>query len=451
MAAAGTVAARWESKAPKMGFVGFFDGLRGVGVAMVLIGHALFEYLESWVTIVDTFFVISGFLITTLLLQESRSTGSISLRKFFSRRAIRLLPTVWLSVSVWLVIGAIGQAVGIKGLTFVEVLKDGAAAVTYVYHVFFPNGLYMIHPGQQDKRTMWHLWTLSVEEHFYLVIPGLVLWCIRRNWIKALGWGMGLGAVAVGVARLLAYTGPAMSAGTPSGIRLAFLQRPDALMLGVAVAILNAHFTEEALARYRRPVVTAGWVGFAMWFAALNLSNGIVERIGGPFFEYLPSTPAQATHEAMTHHWYWYRFGHSLGAIGFALLMFSLYRFPGNWLDRLLSWEPFRWVGRLSYTLYVWHALPYVVILALTNGDDATPTMKVLRTPVLMLAAFAVSMPVYYKVELKVMAMKLRFASEKETLDLRTGKMVETPGGPTSGGPTSDGPGDGGGGGADRT
>ncbi|MEI2655444.1 MAG: acyltransferase [Microthrixaceae bacterium] len=136
-------------------------------------------------------FVISGFLITTFLLQESRSTGSISLRKFFSRRAIRLLPTVWLFVTVWLVIGAIGQAVGIKGLTFVEVLKDGAAAVTYVYHVFFPNGLYMIHPGQQDKRTMWHLWTLSVEEHFYLVIPGLVLWCIRRNWIKALGWGMG--------------------------------------------------------------------------------------------------------------------------------------------------------------------------------------------------------------------------------------------------------------------
>ena len=110
MATAGTVAPRWVSKAPKMGFVGFFDGLRGVGVGMVLIGHALFEYLESWVTIVDTFFVISGFLITTLLLQESRSTGSISLRKFFSRRAIRLLPTVWLFVSVWLVIGAVGLA-----------------------------------------------------------------------------------------------------------------------------------------------------------------------------------------------------------------------------------------------------------------------------------------------------------------------------------------------------
>ena len=81
-------------------------------------------------------------------------------------------------------------------------------------------------------------------------------------------------------------------------------------------------------------------------------------------------------------------------------------------LDRLLSWEPFRWVGRLSYTLYVWHALPYVVILALTNGDDATPTMKLLRTPVLMLAAFAVSMPVgaviFLFVELPIMRLRPR-------------------------------------------
>ena len=80
------------SKAPKLGLVGGFDGMRGIGVCMVLVGHALFEYVESWVTIVDTFFVLSGFLITTLLLQETRTTGSIDLKKFYSRRAVRLFP-----------------------------------------------------------------------------------------------------------------------------------------------------------------------------------------------------------------------------------------------------------------------------------------------------------------------------------------------------------------------
>ncbi|MBL8140337.1 MAG: hypothetical protein JNM38_04480, partial [Acidobacteria bacterium] len=122
------------------------------------------------------------------------------------------------------------------------------------------------------------------------------------------------------------------------------------------------------------------------------------------------------------------RFGHSLGALAFAAMFFSLYRYPGWWLERFFALSPFRWMGRMSYTLYVWHALPYVVLLALTNGDDATPTMKILRTPILVFGAFAVSIPVFYKVEMKVMGMKMRFASEKETLDLRTGKMVETPG-----------------------
>jgi peptidoglycan/LPS O-acetylase OafA/YrhL len=419
---------RWVSKAPKLGFVGSFDGIRGLGVCMVLVGHALFEYLESWVTIVDTFFVMSGFLIVTLLLQESRNTGTINIKKFYQRRGIRLLPSVWLFVSVWLVIGAVGQAVGIEGLKFTEVLKDGTAAVTYVYHVFFPNGLYMIHPGQQDKRTMWHLWTLSVEEHFYLIIPGLVWFCLKRNWVKLLGWGMGLGAAAIGIARLLAYTGPLMGDGAPSGLRLAFLQRPDALMWGVTLAILNAHITTETAERIKKPMMWVGYVSFVVWLAVLNLSSGLADKLGLPYFKYLPDGPSEAGHAAMVEHWYWFRFGHTLGALAFAGMFFALYRYPGWWLERFFSLSPFRWMGRMSYTLYVWHALPYVILLALTNGDDATPTVKLLRTPILVLAAFAVSIPVFYKVEMRVMGMKLRFASEKDTLDLRTGKMVATPG-----------------------
>jgi peptidoglycan/LPS O-acetylase OafA/YrhL len=83
-------------------------------------------------------------------------------------------------------------------------------------------------------------------------------------------------------------------------------------------------------------------------------------------------------------------------------------------------------MGRLSYTLYVWHALPYVIIFALTGGTDVSIGKQLIRTPVLIAAAFAISMPVYYLVELRVLRMKLRFSSEKEALDLRTGKMVDT-------------------------
>jgi len=246
------------SSAPKLGLVGGFDGIRGIGVCMVLVGHAMFTYVESWVTIVDTFFVLSGFLITTLLLQEHRSTGGIGLRKFYARRAVRLLPSVWLFCGVWIAIGVIGTVLGIEAISLRGIFEDVGAAIAYVYALVFPNGLYMIAPEVQNNRYMWHLWTLSVEEWFYFVIPATVLVCIRRNWIKQLAWALGLGFVAIGVARWFAFTGFWQDdEGMIAGVRLALLQRPDALMLGCLVAILNAQVTPERLERLKRPIVIA--------------------------------------------------------------------------------------------------------------------------------------------------------------------------------------------------
>lgn len=414
------------SQAPKLGLVGGFDGIRGIGVMMVLVGHALFVYVESWVTIVDTFFVLSGFLITTLLLQEHRSTGGIGLRKFYARRAVRLLPSVWLFVSVWVVIGIIGTVFGIPSISLRGILQDGAAALAYVYALFFPNGLYMVDPNVQGNRYMWHLWTLSVEEWFYFVIPATVLVCIRRNWVRQLAWMLGIGFVAVGVARFFAYTGFWQDAtGVVPGVRLALLQRPDALALGCLVAILNARLTEEHIARLRRPLLVAGTVGLVVWLAMLNLSSGFVRKLGGPYFPYLPDGPSQFNRPDMLKTMYWFRFGHTLGALAFAFVLLCLVHSREWWLSRLWSWAPFQWLGRMSYTLYVWHAMPYLILISLTGGQNVSLGRQLLRTPFLMAAAFAVSLPVYYLVELRVLRMKLRFSSEKESLDLRTGKMVQ--------------------------
>jgi peptidoglycan/LPS O-acetylase OafA/YrhL len=122
---------------------------------------------------------------------------------------------------------------------------------------------------------------------------------------------------------------------------------------------------------------------------------------------------------------YWFRFGHTLGALAFGFILVGLVRYADWWLSRAWSWHRFQWLGRLSYTLYVWHALPYIILMALLGGADPSPAVQLARTPILIAAAFAVSMPVYYYVELRVLRMKLRFASEKEVLDLRTGKMVQ--------------------------
>jgi len=301
--------------------------------------------------------------------------------------------------------------------------------VTYVYDLVFPNGLYMIQPDTQDDRYMWHLWTLSVEEFFYFLIPGTVLICVRRNWVRQLAWVFGALFVAIAVARWFAFTGFWQNTeGVLPGIRLAFLQRPDALMLGSLLAIGNAHLTEERIERLRRPFLVVGTIGLIVWFAMLNLSSGAVEKLGGPYFPYLPEGPEQFTRPQMLAETpvYWFRFGHTLGALGFAAILLCLVHRREWWLSRCWSWGPFQWMGRLSYTLYVWHALPYIIIIALTGGVEISLAGQLIRTPVLIAAAFAVSMPVYYLVELRVLRAKLRFSAEKETLDLRTGKFVDT-------------------------
>jgi len=195
-------------------------------------------------------------------------------------------------------------------------------------------------------------------------------------------------------------------------------------MLGVALACANAYMDDERMERIRRPMLVASTVGLAIWFVMLNLSSGLVRKLGGPYFDYLPSGPDEFTRPQMLDTMYWFRFGHTLGAIGFGLILVGLVRYRDWWAARFLSLSPFQSLGRLSYTLYVWHALPYIILMALLGGADASLSVQLVRTPILIAAAFAVSIPVYRLVELRVLRMKLRFSAEKEVLDLTTGKMV---------------------------
>jgi peptidoglycan/LPS O-acetylase OafA/YrhL len=413
------------TSAPKLGLVSGFDGFRGVGMFMILIVHSLSTYLESWATLVDSFFVLSGFLITTLLLQEVRSTGTINLRKFYLRRATRLLPSVWLFGAVWLVISTISTLVGFEPLSLRHVGADVLAAVGYVYHLFFPNGLSTIAPEVQEHRTMWHLWTLSVEEWFYFFIAGTALLCVRKRWVKQLGILMAVGFAAVGLARFMAFTGFFQdNESMLPGVRMAFVMRPDGLMLGMALAVFNAHLTAERIAKLRKPALIASNVALVVWFLTLNLSSEAVAKLGYPYVEYLPGSPEEFTRSQMLSEPYWFRYGHTICMFAFAVMTFTLVHYRDWWVSRIWSWEPFQWIGRLSYTLYIWHALPFIFLFGATGGTDVGARATLMRVPLLVIAAFAVAIPVYYWVEMPVLRMKLRFASEPEVLDRTTGQMV---------------------------
>ncbi|MCZ7628099.1 MAG: acyltransferase [Microthrixaceae bacterium] len=143
----------FTSVAPKLGHQPPLDGLRGYFMVAVLFAHFSYANFASFAAAVDVFFVVSGFLITTLLLEEDRKSGSISLRNFYKRRALRLLPMLYIVIGVTVV--SIFVAMTIYGTNTTagvpdditygqlwEITKsDAVAGAFYVYHVIHPVGI----------------------------------------------------------------------------------------------------------------------------------------------------------------------------------------------------------------------------------------------------------------------------------------------------------------------
>lgn len=425
MTTAGATSSPYVSEAPRLGFVGGFDGVRGIGILMVLFNHAYSNLSPSFAGIIDVFFVMSAFLITTLLLQEHRDTSTINMRKFYSRRAVRLLPSVYLCIVAWFVVTILFARERLTTL-----VAESAAAVTYLYEIFFPVGL-----GALDPRLVTHLsidqfWSLAVEEQFYLLIAVTVLVCIRKRWMVQLAVGLALLATFIGVSRFMGIPGPVPIPADPAhanpvmrGLSLLWLSRPDSLMWGVGLAVINSKLPEPLPAVWRRWLPRVGLVGLVVSAASMLLASGflfqIANKVGVPY-PFVPMGPLDIAH--VGDRIYWINFGHTVTALAFAPAMLAMARIKEWWPNRALSWKPLRFLGRMSYTVYVWHTLVYFIVLHLLGGDARLGEKW--RAPILATIAIVACLPVFYGVEQRMLRVKLRFAAEREVLDLNTGKMV---------------------------
>jgi peptidoglycan/LPS O-acetylase OafA/YrhL len=142
------------------------DGLRALAVLLVFVGHVDQRGLPGGYVGVEVFFVISGYLITALLLHEQRRTGAISLRHFYVRRMLRLWPALLLFVVVVAPISALDH-IG-------EPAADGTAALLYLTD-FWAN-------ASEHFSLLLHTWSLAVEEQFYLVWPAVLVFALKRGW-----------------------------------------------------------------------------------------------------------------------------------------------------------------------------------------------------------------------------------------------------------------------------
>jgi peptidoglycan/LPS O-acetylase OafA/YrhL len=164
--------------------IDYLDGFRGIAILLVIIGHGsrLISETNEWKNLflfvgnehlgVEIFFVLSGFLITKLLINENEKYGFIKIKKFFLKRIIRIFPVFYLYIGIVFILSCLGFLV-IKKSTFII-----ACIYLFNYRSFFPISINV------DEWYLAHLWSLSVEEQFYLIWPSLILIFTMKRMVK---------------------------------------------------------------------------------------------------------------------------------------------------------------------------------------------------------------------------------------------------------------------------
>ncbi|MFC2064934.1 acyltransferase family protein [Chloroflexota bacterium] len=171
----------FDKKLPRLHFRPDIEGLRGVAILLIIGYHAKFQLFQGGYIGVDIFFVLSGYLITWLLINEAEENGTINLLKFYARRVRRLLPAVAVMVIVIIPIGAILLA----PFEHREIANTAVATSAYLSNFYFARAAVDYLGSSIDLNPLLHTWSLGVEEQFYMVWPLFVIFSLGvSRWQK---------------------------------------------------------------------------------------------------------------------------------------------------------------------------------------------------------------------------------------------------------------------------
>ena len=330
---------------PSLGRIPALDGIRALAIVLVLVFHGGFTWAGGGFFGVDVFFVLSGFLITGLLVSEFRQNAGIGLKRFWGHRVRRLGPALLVMLA----------GVTLYGWLLAPSDTLGALRSSAVATLLYVNNWHQIAGGQgyfaalNTPQPLLHTWSLSIEEQFYLIWPLVVLGILR--WTRSLRPLLVVtvvGAVASAIDMAVVY-------GNGAGESRAYYgtdTRAQALLIGAALAIVLAH----PLPRRRRgPVPTRSLV---RRFDLGPAARGGLVVLGGAG---LAGVLVLATTVDSTSAWI-YRGGFTLVALATAAVIACVALVPTSPWSRALSLRPVRYVGAISYGLYLYHWPIFVVL-----------------------------------------------------------------------------------------
>lgn len=332
------------------------QGLRALAVLLVIVAHAGSGVFAGGFIGVDVFFVISGYLITSLLLREVERSGRVSIAGFYARRARRILPAaavVTVAVLVWTTLTASAERVA-------SVNTDARWSAVFLANFHFAN-VGTNYFADQTPSPFQHFWSLAVEEQFYLLWP-LLIWVLAPRVSRRV-----LAAIMAGLGLLSLLWSMHITATNPTAAYFSSPARAEELAAGAVLATLIA--TPTVVGRRRRrapwPMATLSLVGLAA-----IITCAVVMREGSAFPGWRVLVPVAGT---------------------VALLYAGRRRQLGA--NRLLAERPIRYIGDISYSLYLWH-WPVLKL-----GMAQLPTWWPLPTLTLLVISFALAAASYRFIE----------------------------------------------------
>jgi peptidoglycan/LPS O-acetylase OafA/YrhL len=321
----------------KVTYMPALDGIRAFAVVGVLLYHAGVTWMSGGFLGVDAFFVLSGFLITALLVTEWSGTGGVALLSFWARRARRLLPALFLVLGAVALYAALyAQPAELHGIRI-----DALASLGYVANwrfVFSGQGYFDQFTAPSPLR---HMWSLAIEEQFYLVWPLVLLGLLRflRGRLRVVAVAVAALAGASAALMIVLYN----PGHDPSRVYYGTDTRAQSLLIGAFVAVAAGGV----------PVL-----GRRLRYLSHSVAIGAVVLLGW-MWSHAGENSTRLYQGALT-----------VAAIAVAAVIVSVSQPNSGPLGAVLSLRPLVWIGTISYGLYLWHWPIYLAMTPSRTGLD---------------------------------------------------------------------------------